>query len=147
MKHLKKVYHEINWVNKLLLRTYFGIIFSELGNVETLRSRFKKRENVRPGRYVPQRLKVSANGEGSQMSGYLRKKQKNNAKWKRMWFVLKDRVLYAYKAPDDSVASDTFPILGFVLETLSEVLIMHKKITQLSKSKITVISSEKYRTL
>jgi hypothetical protein len=28
--------------------------------------------------------------------------------------------LYAYKASEDSVACDTFPILGFILETLSE---------------------------
>ena len=64
---------------------------------------------------------MSANGEGAQMSGYLRKKSKNGAKWKRFWFVLKDGILYSYKAPEDSVPSDTFPILGFVLETLSEV--------------------------
>ena len=55
------------------------------------------------------------------MSGYLRKKQKNGAKWKRFHFVLKDRVLYAYKAAEDAMPFDTFPILGFTLETLSEV--------------------------
>ena len=56
------------------------------------------------------------------MSGYLRmKKSKNGAKWKRFWFILKDGTLYSYKAPEDSMACDTFPILGFVLETLSEV--------------------------
>lgn len=95
--------------------------FLELGNVESLRNRFKKRDIPRASKYVPQRLKLSANGEGAQMSGFLRKKQKNGTKWKRLWFVLKDRVLYAYKAPEDSVACDTYPILGFVLETLSEV--------------------------
>ena len=55
------------------------------------------------------------------MSGYLRKKQKNGAKWKRLWFVLKDGILYAFKAPEDSVPSDTFPISGYKLEILSEV--------------------------
>ena len=56
------------------------------------------------------------------MSGYLRKKYgKNGAKWRRFWFVLKDGTLYAYKAPEDSVPCDTFSILGFILETLSEV--------------------------
>ena len=55
------------------------------------------------------------------MSGYLRKKQKNGAKWKRLWFVLKDGILYAFKAPEDGVPSDTFPILGYKLEILSEV--------------------------
>merc|ERR1711860_135788 len=39
---------------------------------------------------------------------------------KRFHFVLKDRVLYAYKAAEDAMPFDTFPILGFTLETLSE---------------------------
>eukprot|EP00094_Tigriopus_californicus_P002411 TCALIF_02329-PA protein Name:"Similar to Fgd6 FYVE, RhoGEF and PH domain-containing protein 6 (Mus musculus)" AED:0.05 eAED:0.05 QI:118/0.55/0.5/1/1/0.9/10/547/2858 len=56
---------------------------------------------------------------GAQMCGYLKRRMKNS-KWKRMWFVLKDRVLYAYKASEDSVAADTFPILGYDLDTLSE---------------------------
>ena len=78
-------------------------------------------------RYVPQKLRVAANGahanddDGSmQMCGYL-KKRLRNAKWKRMWFVLKDRVLYAFKASEDAVATETFPILGYDLDTLSEV--------------------------
>ena len=55
------------------------------------------------------------------MSGYLRKKQKNGAKWKRLWFVLKDGILYAFKAPEDLVPADTFSIMGYKLEILSEV--------------------------
>ena len=97
--------------------------------MESLRNKFKKREIPRSGRYADrQRLKMSASSNGpaalennAQMSGYLRKKQKNGAKWKRFHFVLKDRVLYAYKAAEDAMPSDTFPILGFTLETLSEV--------------------------
>ena len=58
------------------------------------------------------------------MSGYLRKKQKNGAKWKKLWFVLKDGVLYAYKAPEDAMPCDTFAIMGFKLEILSEVSIV-----------------------
>ncbi len=98
-----------------------------------LRGRFKKRDTSRgpAARYVPERLKVSASGEGAQMTGYLRikKKQKNNSnsKWKRYWFILKDRVLYAYKAPEDAVAVDTYPILGFSLETLSDVSFQFSK--------------------
>ena len=71
-------------------------------------------------RYIPQRLKVSANDEGSAMSGYLKKRQKNS-KWKRCWFVLKDRGLYTYKASEDAVATDTLPVLGLELEPLSDV--------------------------
>ena len=101
---------------------FFFIFFAELANVESLRNKFKKREIPRSGRYADrQRLKISSVENNAQMSGYLRKKQKNGAKWKRFHFVLKDRVLYAYKAAEDAMPFDTFPILGFTLETLSEV--------------------------
>ena len=40
---------------------------------------------------------VVANQEGSQMSGYLKYK-KGKFGWKKSWFVLKDNVLYSYKA-------------------------------------------------
>ena len=53
------------------------------------------------------------------MSGYL--KQKKGARWKTNWFVLKDRVLYTYKASEDTVAVETVPVLGWQLETLSDV--------------------------
>ena len=55
-----------------------------------------------------------------QMCGYL-KKRLRNAKWKRMWFVLKDRSLCAFKTSEDTVATESFPILGYDLDTLSEV--------------------------
>ena len=54
------------------------------------------------------------------MSGYLKQKMKGS-RWKRYWFVLKDRVLYTYKASEDKVAVDTVPVLGWQLETLSDV--------------------------
>ena len=94
--------------------------------MEWLKNRFKKRDvnkQTQQMRYVPQRLKVSAHGDGShaQMCGYLKKKQKNNVKWKKMWFLLKENVLYMYKASEDSVATDTIPILGYILETHQKV--------------------------
>jgi len=70
-------------------------------------------------RFVPQRLKISANSEGSQVSGYLKRKQKNT-KWKRCWFVLKDRVLYTYRASEDTVAIDTLPVLGWNISLLDQ---------------------------
>ena len=110
------------WPNLTVCKIEFFLFFVELGNVESLRNKFKKREIPRSGRYADrQRLKISSVENNAQMSGYLRKKQKNGAKWKRFHFVLKDRVLYAYKAAEDAMPFDTFPILGFTLETLSEV--------------------------
>lgn len=54
------------------------------------------------------------------MSGYLMRRSKRS--WKRNWFVLKDRVLYSYKASEDVVALDTIPVLGYRLQVPSEVL-------------------------
>ena len=59
------------------------------------------------------------------MSGYLRRKQKNS-KWKRCWFVLKDRVLYTYRASEDSVAIDTLPVLGWTVSILEQVEVFIK---------------------
>jgi FYVE/RhoGEF/PH domain-containing protein 5/6 len=54
------------------------------------------------------------------MSGHLRRRQRA-AKWKRCWFVLKERVLYVYRASEDTVAIDTLPVLGWDLQSLTEV--------------------------
>ena len=56
------------------------------------------------------------------MSGYLHKKSPKNGKYKKMWFVLKEKVLYVFKASADTVANDTFPILGYDLKLEKEVL-------------------------
>ena len=42
-------------------------------------------------------FQVVANQEGIQMSGYLKCKKGRHG-WKKSWFVLKDNVLYSYKA-------------------------------------------------
>ena len=106
----------------------------ELGNVDSLRGKFKKSlsrtsRNLGQSHQQNQRLKQAAStgsasgsgSEGAQMSGYLRKKQKNGAKWKRLWFVLRDGILYAFKAPEDLLPADTISIMGYKLEILSEV--------------------------
>ena len=100
------------------------VLVSVYGDDIDLRSRFKRRDVSRTvARFVPQRLKLSANSEGSQVSGYLRRKAKNS-RWKRCWFVLKDRVLYTYRASEDSVAIDTFPVLGWTVSTLDQVRLL-----------------------
>ena len=50
-------------------------------------------------------LQVAANQEGIEMSGYLRFKKGRHG-WKKSWFVLKDNVLYSYKA--SSVGSTVY---------------------------------------
>ncbi|XP_049846671.1 uncharacterized protein LOC126299057 isoform X1 [Schistocerca gregaria] len=83
--------------------------FKKLGS--NGRRKFKK--------YVPQRLlEVTANDTGSQMSGWLLKRKKNS--WKRYWFVLKDQVLYIYKASEDVAALETVPVLGYTVEQMKE---------------------------
>lgn len=43
---------------------------------------------------------MCANDQGSTISGYLHKK--TGKSWKRDWFVVKDKVLYEYKASEVS---------------------------------------------
>ena len=41
--------------------------------------------------------------------------------WKKMWFVVKDHVLYTYKAPADARAADSRPLLGYDFDLDVEV--------------------------
>jgi len=101
-----------------------------------LRTRFKRRDMSRAvARFVPQRLKLSANpsaesnhGAGKAvMAGYLRCRRLeggwiaggglSSGRWKRCWFVLRDRVLYTYRGAEDTVAIDTLPVLGWDIVT------------------------------
>ena len=65
------------------------------------------------------------------MSGHLRRRGGGgtrgggSTKWKRSWFVLKDRVLYAYKASEDTVAVETLPVLGWSLDHVNDVSITY----------------------
>ncbi|XP_071450485.1 uncharacterized protein [Hetaerina americana] len=90
----------------------FGLAGATYGNI---RASFKKLGQPAAGKkikYVPQRLKeVCANDTGSQMSGWLQYRCRKS--WKKMWFVLKDQVLYVYKASEDVVALESIPILGY----------------------------------
>lgn len=45
------------------------------------------------------------------MSGYL--KMYKRGSWKRYWYVLKERVLYVYKASKDVAPVDQMVVLGF----------------------------------
>ncbi|XP_060766661.1 FYVE, RhoGEF and PH domain-containing protein 5 isoform X2 [Neoarius graeffei] len=59
---------------------------------------------------------VSVGAEGSTMSGSLQRRKKSKRKWKRLWFLLKDKVLYTFTAREDKVASETLPLQGFTVK-------------------------------
>ncbi|KAM4618581.1 FYVE, RhoGEF and PH domain-containing protein 6-like [Polymixia lowei] len=66
---------------------------------------------------IPAALKeVSANTDNSSMSGYLQRSKGNKKQGKRLWFVIKDKVLYTYAASEDVAALESQPLLGFVLK-------------------------------
>ncbi|KAI4891345.1 hypothetical protein NFI96_015733, partial [Prochilodus magdalenae] len=60
-------------------------------------------------------MEVSANTDESSMSGYLERMKPNKKQWKRLWFVIKSKVLYTYAASEDIVALESLPLLGFSL--------------------------------
>ncbi|KAJ8374179.1 hypothetical protein SKAU_G00047590 [Synaphobranchus kaupii] len=65
---------------------------------------------------IPAALKeVSANTENSSMSGYLQRSKGNKKPWKKLWFVVKNKVLYTYAASEDVAALESQPLLGFFL--------------------------------
>ncbi|XP_043098241.1 FYVE, RhoGEF and PH domain-containing protein 5 [Puntigrus tetrazona] len=47
------------------------------------------------------------------MSGTLQRCRNSKRSWRSLWFLLKDKVLYAYPQPEERVACETLPLLGF----------------------------------
>ncbi|XP_029772912.1 FYVE, RhoGEF and PH domain-containing protein 5 isoform X2 [Suricata suricatta] len=73
-------------------------------------STFKKQKKV------PSALtEVAASGEGSAINGYLSRCKKGKRHWKKLWFVIKGKVLYTYMASEDTVAMESMPLLGFTI--------------------------------
>ncbi|XP_028256291.1 FYVE, RhoGEF and PH domain-containing protein 6 [Parambassis ranga] len=71
---------------------------------------------TRKQKKIPAALKeVSANTENSSMSGYLNRSKGHKKQWKRLWFVIKNKVLYTYAASEDVAALESQPLLGFFL--------------------------------
>ncbi|KAM7402031.1 hypothetical protein PAMP_017305 [Pampus punctatissimus] len=58
---------------------------------------------------------VTVSEEGS-ISGNLHRSKKSKRNWKRLWFLLKDKVLYTYRAQEEKVASESLPLLGFTVK-------------------------------
>ncbi|XP_063608585.1 FYVE, RhoGEF and PH domain-containing protein 6-like [Penaeus indicus] len=96
---------------------------ARIRRVSSLKAQFKRgiRDSNRnkTRKKVPERLmEVCASDEASQMCGYLRMMVRRS--WRRGWFVLKDRVLYEYRAPEDVCALQSFPVLGYAVETTQD---------------------------
>uniref|UniRef100_A0A9J7Z9N5 FYVE, RhoGEF and PH domain containing 5b n=1 Tax=Cyprinus carpio carpio TaxID=630221 RepID=A0A9J7Z9N5_CYPCA len=47
------------------------------------------------------------------MSGTLQRCRNSKRSWRSLWFLLKDKVLYTYPQPEERVACETLPLLGF----------------------------------
>ncbi|XP_045892694.1 FYVE, RhoGEF and PH domain-containing protein 6-like isoform X1 [Micropterus dolomieu] len=76
---------------------------------------------------IPAALKeVSANTDNSSMSGYLQRSKVNKKQGKRLWFVIKDKVLYTYAASEDVAALESQPLLGFMLKVDSSQKLQFK---------------------
>lgn len=58
---------------------------------------------------------MTASGEGSAISGYLSRCKRGKRHWKKLWFVIKGKVLYTYMASEDKVAVESMPLLGFTI--------------------------------
>ncbi|XP_072307744.1 FYVE, RhoGEF and PH domain-containing protein 5 [Eucyclogobius newberryi] len=59
---------------------------------------------------------VSLGAEGSTMSGSLQRRKKSKRKWKRLWFLLKDKVLYTFTAREDKMPTESLPLQGFAVK-------------------------------
>ncbi|XP_054633470.1 FYVE, RhoGEF and PH domain-containing protein 6-like [Dunckerocampus dactyliophorus] len=76
---------------------------------------------------IPAALKeVSASTGNSSMSGYLQRSKGKKKQGKRLWFVIKDKVLYTYAASEDVAALESQPLLGFVLKVDSSQQLQFK---------------------
>ena len=67
-------------------------------------------------RRIPKVLtEISADEKETDMSGYMFKR-KSKKSWRRLWFVLKQHVLYSFKQSEDVVAVASVPILGYSVQ-------------------------------
>ncbi|XP_074533469.1 FYVE, RhoGEF and PH domain-containing protein 6-like [Halichoeres trimaculatus] len=82
---------------------------------------------TRKQKKIPAALKeVTANTDDSSMSGYLQRSKGNKKQAKRLWFVIKDKVLYTYAASEDVAALESQPLLGFLLKVDSSQKLQFK---------------------
>ncbi|XP_048462671.1 FYVE, RhoGEF and PH domain-containing protein 5-like [Rhincodon typus] len=73
--------------------------------------------SLRKQKRVPMALKeIEASAEGVSMSGYLQRCKRNKRHWKKLWFVIHEKVLYTYRASGNKVAAESLPLLGFTIK-------------------------------
>lgn len=59
-------------------------------------------------------------GSEAVMSGTLQRCRNSKRSWRSLWFLLKDKVLYTYPQPEERVACETLPLLGFSVRSEAE---------------------------
>eukprot|EP00067_Danio_rerio_P047008 XP_021332911.1 FYVE, RhoGEF and PH domain-containing protein 5 [Danio rerio] len=59
-------------------------------------------------------------GSEGVMSGTLQRCRNSKRSWRSLWFLLKDKVLYTYPQPEERVACETLPLLGFSVRSEAE---------------------------
>ncbi|KAJ8361130.1 hypothetical protein SKAU_G00176550 [Synaphobranchus kaupii] len=64
---------------------------------------------------------VPGSAEGSTMSGSLHRCKRSKRNWKKLWFLIKDKVLYTFTTREDKVASESLPLLGFTVKLPEKV--------------------------
>uniref|UniRef100_A0A671Y0C4 FYVE, RhoGEF and PH domain containing 6 n=1 Tax=Sparus aurata TaxID=8175 RepID=A0A671Y0C4_SPAAU len=128
--------HQLEYLKNQLARVEFGFL-SGLQSAPNALSHISLSAAVSPGnratfafsrkqKKIPAALKeVSANTDSS-MSGYLQRSKGNKKQGKRLWFVIKDKVLYTYAASEDVAALESQPLLGFMLKVDSSQKLQFK---------------------
>ncbi|XP_078270822.1 FYVE, RhoGEF and PH domain-containing protein 5-like [Rhinoraja longicauda] len=53
--------------------------------------------------------------EGVSMSGSLQRRKASRRHWKKLWFVIHQKVLYTYRNREDNIAAESLPLLGFTV--------------------------------
>ncbi|XP_036388925.1 FYVE, RhoGEF and PH domain-containing protein 5-like isoform X2 [Megalops cyprinoides] len=59
---------------------------------------------------------VTSSADSPAVSSNLHRCKRSKRNWKKLWFLLKDKVLYTSSAHEDKVASESLPLLGFTVK-------------------------------
>ncbi|KAL4226589.1 FYVE [Mactra antiquata] len=78
--------------------------------------RSEKKNTVRPDRLK----EVAATDQDASMSGYLQKWHKGKKWKKKQWFLIRDKVLYTFKASQDTAAASSMVLLGYEVNRFND---------------------------